>query len=99
MILLEEIDMKLEWKGNQKYNEDISKATIREIEVPFRMSIHKYIGCGSTLFFDCPKLEISCVDLDTDNFDEAEKKAMNMLQDKLSSLVEDVESVLNKFNS
>ena len=32
--------MKLVWKGNQKYNEDISKATIRTIEQPLQMSIH-----------------------------------------------------------
>lgn len=44
--------MKLVWKGNQKYNEDISKATIRTIEQPLHMSIHKYIGCGDELFFD-----------------------------------------------
>ena len=50
--------MKLEWKGNQKYNEDISKATIREIREPFRMSIHKYVGCGNSLFFSCPELRI-----------------------------------------
>lgn len=91
--------MKLEWKGNQRYNEDISKATIREIEFPFKMSIHKYIGCGDALFFDCPKLEISCVDLGTNDFDKAEKKAMNILQNRLNVLVEDVESVLNAFNN
>lgn len=91
--------MKLEWKGNQRYNEDISKATIREIETPFKMSIHKYIGCGDALFFDCPKLEISCVDLGTNDFDKAEKKAMNILQNRLNALVEDVEFVLNAFNN
>ena len=44
--------MKLVWKGNQKYNEDISKATVITIEQPLHMSIHKYIGCGDELFFD-----------------------------------------------
>lgn len=71
--------MKLEWKGNQKYNEDISKATIRTIDDPFRMTIHKYIGCGDSLFFSCPEFHIDKAELQTESFDEAEIEAIKML--------------------
>lgn len=91
--------MKLAWEGNQKYNEDISKATIRRIEKPLAMSIHKYSGCGDLLFFDCTELNIDCVDLGTSDFDEAEEKAMEMLNNKFNSLSKRVENVLNAFNN
>ena len=84
--------MKLEWKGNQKYNEDISKATIREIREPFTMNIHKYVGCGNSLFFSCPELRIENADLDT------EEKAIDLLQKKIKELTDKVNRVLIKYN-
>ena len=90
--------MKLVWKGNQKYNEDINKATIRTIEQPLHMSIHKYIGCGDKLFFDCKELGINCVDLKTEDFDEAEEKAMEVLEDRCEYLMSKVESVISDYN-
>lgn len=91
--------MKLAWEGNQKYNEDISKATIRRIDKPLHMAIHKYACCGDQLFFDCTELNIDCVDLGTSDFDEAEEKAMEMLNNKFIQLSERVENVLNAFNN
>lgn len=90
--------MKLMWKGNQKYNEDISKATIRTIEQPLHMSIHKYIGCGDELFFDCKELGINCVDLKTEDFDEAERKAMEVLDKRCKELMESVNAVLSDYD-
>lgn len=90
--------MKLEWKGNQKYNEDISKATIREIREPFTMNINKYVGCGNSLFFSCPELRIENADLDTEDFDMAEEKAINLLQKKIKELTDKVNRVLIKYN-
>ena len=90
--------MKLVWKGNQKYNEDISKATIRTIEQPLHMSIHKYIGCSDELFFDCKELGINCIDLKTEDFDEAEEKAMEVLEDRCKYLMSKVESVISDYN-
>lgn len=91
--------MKLVWKGNQKYNEDISKATIRTIDQPLRMSIHKYIGCGNALFFDCNELGINCVDLKTEDFGEAEKKAMEVLDQRCKQLMEKVNTILSDYNN
>lgn len=90
--------MKLVWKGNQKYNEDISKATVITIEQPLHMSIHKYIGCGDELFFDCKELGINCVDLKTEDFDEAEENAMKVLDKKCKQLMEKVNNVLRDYN-
>ena len=90
--------MKLVWKGNQKYNEDISMATIRTIEQPLYMSIHKYIGCGDELFFDCKELGTNCVDLKTEDFDEAEENAMKVLDKKCKQLMEKVNNVLRDYN-
>ena len=63
--------MNLKWKGNHKYNEDISKATIRSLDKPIRMSIHKYVGCGNSLYFTCSEFGINNADLHTEDFGEA----------------------------
>lgn len=90
--------MKLEWNGNQKYNEDINKSTIRTIEEPLHMSIYKCNGCGNKLFFDCEELGIHCVDLKTENFNEAEKLAMEMLDKRCKILMTKVNSILFDYN-
>ena len=88
--------MNLKWKGNQKYNEDISKATIRSIDKPIRMSIHKYVGCGDLLYFTCPELGINKVSLNTEDFDEAEIKALKVLKNRCNTLVTKVETILQE---
>ena len=88
--------MKLKWQGNQKYNQDISKATIRSIDKPIRMSIHKYVGCGNLLYFTCSELGINNVGLNTEDFDEAEIKAMEVLKSRCDALVAKVETVLQE---
>lgn len=90
--------MKLNWKGNQKYNQDISKATIWTISSPFKLTIHKYLGCGDALFFSCPEFRIDNHDLQTEDFNEAENRAIVILQDRLSKLTEDVETIIKEYN-
>lgn len=90
--------MKLEWKGNQKSNEDENKATIRFVEQPLYMSIHKYFGCGDKLFFDCRELGIDCVDLKTEDFDEAEMNAIKILSDRCKQLAAKVDTILSEYN-
>lgn len=89
--------MKLDWKGNQKYNEDISKATIRSVSEPLKMSIHRYIGCGNSLFFSCPELRIENADLDTEDFEVGEEKAIEILQERTKELADKVNSILVKY--
>ncbi len=89
--------MKLEWEGNQKYNEDITKASILEIDYPIKMRIHKYIGAGDKLFFDCPIFGINCIDLETENFELAEDVAMEILKKRLNGLTAKVNTILNEY--
>lgn len=49
--------MQLSWKGNQKYNQDISGTTTWTIESPLKLTIHKYLGCGDALFLVVQNLE------------------------------------------
>lgn len=86
--------MKLAWKGNQRYNEDISKATIRKISSPIAMSIHKYVGCGDNLYFSCNEFGFIRTDLCTEDWDEAEKKALNMLKNKCDELIKKVDELI-----
>ena len=90
--------MKLNWEGNQKYNQDISEATIWTIEKTFKITIHKYVGCGDALFFSCPEFRINLKNLHTENFDEAENKVMSILQNRLDELAKNVEYILKEYN-
>lgn len=58
------------------------------------MSIHKYVGCGNSLFFSCPELRIENSDLDTEDFEIAEEKAIELLQQKVKELTDKVNSIL-----
>ena len=49
-------------------------------------------------FFDCKELGINCVDLKTEDFDEAEEKAMEVLEDRCEDLMSKVESVISDYN-
>ena len=89
--------MKLNWKGNQRFNEDISRATIFTYDLMFKMTIHKYVGCGDKWYFSCPLLEISCKDLDTEDINVAEENAMKVLESALSGINMQVNSVLSEF--
>ena len=49
-------------------------------------------------FFDCKELGINCVDLKTEDFDEAEENAMKVLDKKCKQLMEKVNNVLRDYN-
>lgn len=89
--------MKLEWKSNRRYSHDESKATSWTIKEPFHMSIHKYIGTGDALFFSCPELRVDRMDLYTEDFEEAEEKSIEILQERLKELTNKVNSILIKY--
>lgn len=88
--------MKLYWKGNQKYNEDISKATIIRINSPLKMCIHKYAGCGDKLYFDCHELDINCIDLHTEDWDDAEAMAVFILKNRCDELMQKMNMLLSE---
>jgi hypothetical protein len=86
--------MKLNWKGNQRYNEDISKATIFRIEDPFDISVHKIHGLGEGWYLSVRKLNISQQDLYTEDFDKAEIIAIKFINDYLKELYERAKKLL-----
>ncbi|HBB28620.1 MAG TPA: hypothetical protein DC000_05110 [Clostridiales bacterium] len=78
--------MKNNWKGNQRYKEDISQATILTLNSPFKISIHKYSGCGNKLYLTCATIDADCVNLHTEDWNEAEEKAISIVKDEISKL-------------
>lgn len=78
--------MELKWKGNQKYNHDISKATILDLDGPLKVSIHKIVGCGEEIYLSCYPLSISRLNLNTESWDEAEIMAITKVQAKAKEL-------------
>ena len=91
--------MRLKWEGNQKYNQDISTATIRTIKEPIRMSIHYYIGCNDMLFFSCFFLGIKCQDLDTSDWDIAEMKVIEILKQTLEKIQNQINIIIKDYNN
>lgn len=53
------------------------------------ISIHKYVGCGDTLFLDSKVLNIDNYDLETENFEEAVRKAKEVIMSKVKKIRED----------
>jgi hypothetical protein len=86
--------MRLSWRGNQHYNEDVSASTIMELNKPFKMSIQKYVGCGDRLYFTCPELGFSQKDLQTEDWDKAEEFAVQLMMEKAESIYERVKEML-----
>ena len=83
--------MKLEWiRGN---GDDITGKTVDYIDKPVRMSVHKCFRCGNSLFFTCNDLGIHGVNLDTENIDEAEEKAIKILFDRCDELAKYIDEL------
>lgn len=80
--------MRLEWKKGCK--EDITGMTVRSIDSPVRMSIHKCFRCGDDLFFTCNDLGIHGVDLDTENCHEAKEIAFTILKNRCNELIKKI---------
>ena len=53
---------------------------------PLGICIHKYIGCGESLFLTCHKLHIDAQDLHTKDMDEAVKKSQWIISEVLREI-------------
>lgn len=78
--------MKLKWRGNQKCSEDISKATILQLDNKLEMSIHKHLGCGDNIFLTCHPLRIRAVSLDTKDWEVAKETAIRRVQEEAKKI-------------
>ena len=53
------------------------------------ISIHKYVGCGDSLFLNIKALNIDNYDLGTDDFEEAVRKSKEVIMSKVKKIRED----------
>lgn len=52
-----------------------------------QVTVHKFIGCGDTLFVSCGALDVSQRELDATNLEDAKAEAITRLQDRASYLL------------
>lgn len=53
---------------------------------PIVISIHKYVGCGDALFLSVKGLNISLEDLETEDLEEAIKKAKGIVSERVNRI-------------
>lgn len=80
----------MKFKSNAKYNEEPKTGSIFALKYnSLGIVIHKYVGCGDTLFLNCSALDIFNYDLETEDFDEAVSKAKEIIMSKVKKIRED----------
>ena len=79
------------WKSNSRYNEDAKKfGTVFELkDNELGIVIHKYAGCGNSLFLTSRKLKIDMFDLGTEDFDEAVRISKNVINKQIYKITEE----------
>ena len=80
----------MKFKSNAKYNEDPKTGSIFTLKSnPLGISIHKYVGCGDSLFLNSKALNIDNYDLGTEDFEEAVNKAKEVVMREVKKIRED----------
>lgn len=80
----------MKFKSNAKYDEEPKTGSIFALKYnSLRIVIHKYVGCGDTLFLNCSTLGIYNYDLRTEDFEEAVSKAKEVVIRKVKKIRED----------
>lgn len=69
----------MEWKSNARINQNLEEGSIFTLKNPLDICIHKYVGCGDNLYLSCHKLGIDTENLYTEDFNEAVKKAKQIV--------------------
>lgn len=80
----------MKFKSNAKYNEEPKTGSIFALKHnSLGIVIHKYVGCGDALFLNCSALDIFNYDLGTEDFDEAVRKAKEVIMSQVKKIRED----------
>lgn len=80
----------MKFKSNAKYDEEPKTGSIFALKYnSLRIVIHKYVGCGDTLFLNCSTLGIYNYDLRTEDFEEAVSKAKEIIMREVKKIRED----------
>lgn len=80
----------MKFKSNAKYNEKPKTGSIFNLKNnSLEISIHKYVGCGDSLFLNIKALSIDNYDLGTEDFEEAVSKAKEVVMREAKKIRED----------
>ena len=80
----------MKFKSNAKYNEEPKTGSIFTLQDnSLGIGIHKYVGCGDALFLNSKALNIDNYDLETEDFDEAVRKAKEVIMHEIKKIRED----------
>ena len=80
----------MKFKSNAKCNEEPKTGSIFTLKHnSLRIVIHKYVGCGDTLFLNIKALNIDNYDLETEDFKEAVSKAKEVVMREVKKIRED----------
>ena len=80
----------MKFKSNSKYNEEPKTGSIFTLQDnSLGISIHKYVGCGDALILNSKALNIDNYDLETEDFDEAVRKAKEVIMREVKKIRED----------
>lgn len=79
----------MKFKSNAKYNEELKTGSIFTLkENSLGIVIHKYVGCGDALLLNSKALNIDNYDLGTEDFEEAVKKAKEVIMSEVKKIRE-----------
>lgn len=80
----------MKFKSNAKYDEEPKTGSIFTLKSnSLGISIHKYVGCGDTLFLNSKALNIDNYDLETEDFEEAVSKTKEVVMREVKKIRED----------
>lgn len=80
----------MKFKSNAKYKEKPETGSIFTLQDnSLGIVIHKYVGCGDSLFLSSSTLNIDNYDLETEDFDEAVSKVKEIIMSKVKKIRED----------
>lgn len=80
----------MKFKSNAKYNEEPKTGSIFALKYnSLGIVIHKYVGCGDTLFLNSKALGIYNYDLGTEDFKEAVSKSKEVVMREVKKIRED----------
>lgn len=82
-------------RRNMKFKVN-TKRTIFELkDSSLKIAIHKIIGVGDDWFLSCHWIGIVDYNLDTEDFEEAVKRAQKVISEKVSSIVKESDKFCN----
>ena len=80
----------MKFKSNANRKEKLETGSIFTLkDNSLGISIHKYVGCGDKLFLNSKALNIDNYNLETEDFEEAVRKAKEVVMHEVKKIRED----------